>query len=90
MQTFKALICTTALLAALAMVPAADAQIGVSIGVQPVCSYGYYDYSPYACAPVGFYGPGYFYIASTAAAADGTTAAVVLRLIVLMRPIADA
>jgi hypothetical protein len=27
----------------------------------PVCSYGYYDYAPYACAPYGFYGPGYFY-----------------------------
>src|SRR5580658_387784 len=61
MQTFKALICTTVLLAALAMVPTADAQIGISVGIQPVCSYGYYDYSPYACAPVGFYGPGYFY-----------------------------
>ena len=44
-----------------ASVPAANAQIALSIGVQPVCSYGYYDYSPYACAPVGFYGPGYFY-----------------------------
>ncbi|MGC2619912.1 MAG: hypothetical protein WA414_12785, partial [Acidobacteriaceae bacterium] len=33
----------------------------VVIGVQPVCSYGYYDYAPYECAPVGFYGPGYFY-----------------------------
>src|ERR1700685_1652829 len=61
MQTFKALICTTALLAASAMVPTADAQIAISVGIQPVCSYGYYDYAPYACAPVGFYGPGYFY-----------------------------
>src|SRR6202451_4139208 len=61
MQTFKALICTTALLAASAMVPTADAQIAISVGIQPVCSYGYYNYSPYACAPVGFYGPGYFY-----------------------------
>src|ERR1035438_6347406 len=23
----------------------------------PVCPYGYYSYSPYACAPYGFYGP---------------------------------
>src|ERR1700685_4191072 len=61
MQTFKALICTTALLAASAMVPTADAQIAISVGIQPVCSYGYYDYSPYACSPVGYYGPGYFY-----------------------------
>ncbi|MGA9246037.1 MAG: hypothetical protein WBW03_29150 [Silvibacterium sp.] len=36
-------------------------QVVLSIGQQPICSYGYYDYSPYACAPVGFYGPGYFY-----------------------------
>jgi hypothetical protein len=27
----------------------------------PVCDYGYYDYEPYACAPYGFYGDGYFY-----------------------------
>jgi hypothetical protein len=43
------------------LAPVAKAQICVNIGVQPVCSYGYYDYAPYACAPVGFYGSGYFY-----------------------------
>src|SRR5580700_8186773 len=111
MQTFKALICTTVLLAALAMVPTADAQIAVSVGIQPVCSYGYYDYAPYACAPIGFYGPGYFYngifLGMGPWAGWGYTngwgyhrfngggggrynGAVVLRLIVLMRPIADA
>ena len=47
--------------AAVALAPAAKAQISVNIGIQPVCSYGYYDYSPYACAPMGFYGSGYFY-----------------------------
>jgi hypothetical protein len=53
---------TTTLLAPLALVPAADAQISVGIGVNPpVCSYGYYNSSPYGCAPSGFYGPGYFY-----------------------------
>jgi hypothetical protein len=26
----------------------------------PVCSYGYYSYYPYACAPYGFYGPQWF------------------------------
>src|SRR5450755_1328040 len=41
--------------------PTAQAQISINIGVQPVCTYGYYDYSPYSCAPMGFYGPGYFY-----------------------------
>src|ERR1700674_862341 len=29
-------------------------------GPAPVCSYGYYDYSPYACAPYGYYGPDWF------------------------------
>jgi hypothetical protein len=35
--------------------------VGVELGDPPVCDYGYYDYEPYACAPMGFYGPGYFY-----------------------------
>src|ERR1017187_6497508 len=33
----------------------------VVIVEQPTCVYGYYDYEPYACAPFGFYGDGYFY-----------------------------
>src|ERR1700744_3683794 len=42
--------------------PAASAQISINIGgPPPVCAYGYYDYAPYGCAPMGFYGPGYFY-----------------------------
>src|SRR6185312_15378839 len=61
MRGFKALLCTTALLAPLALLPPADAQISINIGAPPVCSYGYYDYAPYACAPMGYYGPGYFY-----------------------------
>jgi hypothetical protein len=61
MRGLKTLLGTTALLAGLAMAPAAQAQIVVDIGVQPVCSYGYYGYAPYACAPYGYYGPGYFY-----------------------------
>ena len=38
------------------------AQVGVSvnIGPEPVCPYGYYDFSPYACAPYGYYGPEWF------------------------------
>ena len=32
----------------------APAQIGVSIGVAPVCPYGYFDYAPYDCAPYGY------------------------------------
>lgn len=50
--------------------PAAQAQIsfGVQIGGgypeppagPPVCQYGYYANPPYACAPVGYYGPEWF------------------------------
>ncbi len=61
MRALKTLLGTTALLAGLALAPAVQAQIVVDIGAPPVCSYGYYDYAPYACAPYGFYGPGYFY-----------------------------
>jgi len=61
MRGFKTILSTTALLAGLAVAPAARAQVMVSIGVPPVCAYGYYDYAPYACSPYGFYGPGYFY-----------------------------
>ncbi len=61
MRLLKTLLGTTALFAGLAMAPAAQAQVVVSFGVQPVCSYGYYGYAPYACAPMGYYGPGYFY-----------------------------
>jgi hypothetical protein len=61
MRGLKVLISTTVLLAGLAVAPASQGQVFVNIGVQPVCSYGYYGYAPYACAPVGYYGPGYFY-----------------------------
>lgn len=61
MRGFKTLLSATALLAGLAIAPAAQAQISINIGVQPVCSYGYYGYAPYQCAPMGYYGPGYFY-----------------------------
>jgi hypothetical protein len=36
------------------------AQVSVTVGVAPVCPYGYYDYAPYACAPYGYYGPTWF------------------------------
>ncbi|MGA9304602.1 MAG: hypothetical protein WBW31_04270, partial [Candidatus Sulfotelmatobacter sp.] len=52
---------TTTLLLALVPVASAQVTVGVGIGVPPVCSYGYYNYAPYGCAPSGFYGPGYFY-----------------------------
>lgn len=61
MRGIKILLSTTALLVGLAIASPAKAQISIGIGIQPVCSYGYYGYAPYACAPMGFYGPGYFY-----------------------------
>ena len=45
---------------ALAAAPMAQAQITVSIGAEPACPYGYYDYAPYSCSPNGYYGPQYF------------------------------
>src|ERR1019366_3997941 len=36
------------------------AQIGVGIGLAPVCPYGYYESYPYNCAPDGYYGPEWF------------------------------
>ncbi len=61
MRGLKTLLSATALLAGLAIAPASQAQISINIGVQPVCSYGYYGYAPYQCAPMGYYGSGYFY-----------------------------
>ena len=34
--------------------------VGVAIGPEPVCAWGYYPYYPYACAPAGYWGPNYF------------------------------
>ncbi len=59
-----------ALLAVLMMPVAysqAQVRVGIGVGVgpayvagPPVCTYGYYDYAPYACAPYGYYGSDYF------------------------------
>ena len=43
-----------------ATAPTASAQVAVSVGVEPVCPYGYYDVAPYTCAPAGYYGPEWF------------------------------
>lgn len=43
-----------------ATAPRAEAQVSVAIGVAPDCPYGYYDYSPYGCAPYGYYGNEWF------------------------------
>ena len=43
-----------------ASAPKVEAQVVVGVGVAPECPYGYYDYSPYPCAPYGYYGPEWF------------------------------
>jgi len=40
--------------------PVSPAQVDVSVGVAPVCPYGYFDYAPYDCSPYGYYGPDWF------------------------------
>src|ERR1700690_1332880 len=40
--------------------PKAQAGVDISIGIEPACPYGYYDYAPYSCAPYGYYGPEWF------------------------------
>lgn len=51
-----------AAMCAVTAAPGAQAQvsINVQIGPAPVCPYGYFDYAPYSCAPIGYYGPQWF------------------------------
>lgn len=64
-----------AFVAALLLVPfaaTARAQVSVGVGIGPAvvpapayygppdCSWGYFSYYPYACAPYGYYGPSWF------------------------------
>jgi len=55
-----ALVAVAAVVGFTTMSPKADARVGIDIGVEPGCPYGYYDYVPYACAPYGYYGPEWF------------------------------
>jgi hypothetical protein len=43
-----------------ATAPKIGAQVSVNIGPAPDCPYGYYDTTPYGCAPYGYYGPEWF------------------------------
>ena len=62
MRGLKFLLWTLILLPSLALVHEVAGQVAVVVGgPPPACPYGYYSYPPYACAPYGFYGPGYFY-----------------------------
>jgi hypothetical protein len=43
-----------------ALTPRPQAQVSIEIGAAPNCPYGYYDYTPFSCAPYGYYGPEWF------------------------------
>jgi len=63
MRGFKLLVLTAVAASCYAAsVPNAEAAVGVNIdiGVAPDCPYGYYDATPYRCAPSGYYGPEWF------------------------------
>lgn len=63
MKTIASLGFATVVALLLAMsAPRAEAQVavGVAVGPEPMCPYGYFDYAPYACAPYGYYGPEWF------------------------------
>jgi len=46
--------------AMLVTTPKAAAQVSIQLGLAPACPYGYYDASPYECAPYGYYGREWF------------------------------
>jgi len=54
------LLCLTCLICGMAAHAPAQIGIGINIGPEPVCPYGYFDYPPYDCAPYGYYGPDWF------------------------------
>jgi hypothetical protein len=54
-----ALAAAVAVVGFTAIAPTAEAE-EVTMDVEPLCPYGYYDYAPYACAPYGYYGPEWF------------------------------
>lgn len=57
MRAFTFLVLSAALVTGLHTIAA---QVHVDIGPAPDCPYGYYDGSPYDCAPSGYYGPEWF------------------------------
>ena len=54
--------------------PMIQAQVGIEIGVAPVCPYGYYDVPPYECAPYGTMARNGLQAASSLGPARGFTA----------------
>jgi hypothetical protein len=62
MRSIKYLLVASSAALLMALAPASQAQIsvGVNVGPEPGCPYGYYDYAPYNCAPDGYYGSEWF------------------------------
>jgi hypothetical protein len=60
MNKLKFLVLAALAVGLLCCAHTATAQVSISIGVEPVCPYGYFDYPPYYCAPYGYYGPDWF------------------------------
>jgi hypothetical protein len=62
MNKFKilAVAAVAAISLSVAAAKPAAAQVAVDIGIAPDCPYGYYDYTPYDCAPYGYYGSEWF------------------------------
>ena len=72
MKSVKTLLIALLLLLPFAVSANAQVAVGVGVGVGPAvvpvpvaygppdCSWGYYPYYPYACAPYGYYGPSWF------------------------------
>lgn len=40
--------------------PTTRGTVALNAGVAPACPYGYYDSTPYSCAPYGYYSPKWF------------------------------
>jgi hypothetical protein len=60
MRNWKVFVLLFITIAMLSAPRAAPASVAVNIGVEPVCPYGYFDYTPYRCAPYGYYGSEWF------------------------------
>jgi hypothetical protein len=54
------LTCTAALSAGCVVPGPYTTQVSAGVGLAPACPYGYFDYTPYDCAPYGYYGPDWF------------------------------
>ena len=54
------LTCTAALSAGCVVPGPYTTEVSAGVGLAPDCPYGYFDYSPYDCAPYGYYGPDWF------------------------------